>query len=63
METAEERVPIRLSYEREVAVMDSIYDFVMRTTANSEKATPAEVGILPEMIKCSSTIGQFSFRA
>ena len=51
MDADEERVPIRLSYEREVAVMDSMYDFVIRTIANSKDATPAEVEILPELIK------------
>ena len=51
MEADETRTPIRLSAERERAVMDGMFDFVIRTTTNSEKASPAEVEILPEMIK------------
>ena len=49
--TTETLTPIRLSQEREVVVMNAIYDFVIHTTENSKEVSPAELGALPEMIK------------
>ena len=40
-----------LSKEQEKEIMNEVYDFVIRTTRNSEKASPAELEALPTMFK------------
>ncbi len=47
----DEREVAILSRQQEKAVMNAMYDFVMRTTTGSKEATPAELGALPEMTK------------
>ena len=47
LEGAETLTPIRLSQEREVAVMNAMYDFVIHTTENSKEVSPAELRALP----------------
>ena len=38
-----------LAREQEKAVMNAMYDFVVRTITDSKKATPAELEALPGM--------------
>ena len=40
-----------LSTEQERNIMNALYEFVVRTASNSEKASPAEIKALPEMSK------------
>ena len=47
----EETEVVILSRQQEKAIMNAMYDFVMRTTTSSKEATPAELGALPEMTK------------
>lgn len=42
---------IKLSTQQQEKIRDALYEFVVRTASNSEKASPAEVKILPEMSK------------
>lgn len=51
LDATETPTPIRLGQEKEVAVMNAMYDFVIRTTENSKEVSPAELGALPEMIR------------
>lgn len=42
---------VYLNRDEEKNIKEAMYNFVIRTTTNSDKATPAEVEVLPEIIK------------